>query len=206
MIAGIDEAGKGCVIGPLVIAGVSCNMPEKLLEIGVKDSKKLKHSRRLELGREIREISKVSILKISALELNKLMVQKNLNQILKEGYAQVILKLQPKIVYVDCPDVVSDRFGKNLESMTGVSVVSEHKADEKFPIVAAASIIAKVERDKEIEELKRKYGDFGSGYASDPKTRSYLNRIIREGKIPPFVRKKWKTLSKLMQRRLSEFK
>jgi len=206
MIAGIDEAGKGCVIGPLVIAGVSCNTPEKLLEIGVKDSKKLKHSRRLELGREIREISKVSILKISALELNKLMVQKNLNQILKEGYAQVILKLQPKIVYVDCPDVVSDRFGKNLESMTGVSVVSEHKADEKFPIVAAASIIAKVERDKEIEELKRKYGDFGSGYASDPKTRSYLNRIIREGEIPPFVRKKWKTLSKLMQRRLSEFK
>jgi ribonuclease HII len=72
-------------------------------------------------------------------------------------------------------------------------------------LVAAASIIAKVEREKEIEELKEKLGDFGSGYASDPRTREVLRGWITKGKLPSCVRRRWKTISNLKQQTLEDF-
>ncbi len=207
MIAGIDEAGKGCVIGSLFVAGVCCD--ERTIKIfedlGVRDSKKLSHSKRVELAEEIRRISSVEILRVDAKSLNELMRYKTLNEILRDCYVELISKLKPKLVYVDCPDVKPDRFSKFIESATGVKVIAEHKADEKYVIVSAASIIAKVEREREIQMLKEIYGDFGSGYASDSKTRKFLNEIIKSGKIPDIVRKKWKTIAKLSQRSLNDF-
>ncbi|MBS7633500.1 ribonuclease HII, partial [Candidatus Bathyarchaeota archaeon] len=71
--------------------------------------------------------------------------------------------------------------------------------DQKYPIVSAASVIAKVERDREIELLRQQYGDFGSGYPSDPKTIVFLHRILQKyGKYPAFVRKSWKPAKKAM--------
>ncbi len=205
MKAGIDEAGKGCVIGPLVIAGVACDCEEELAKIGVKDSKKLSQKRREELAAKIRKIGRVEVGKISANRLDELMGSKTINEILKEFYAVIIRRLQPELAYVDSPDVIPERLSKELESLTGIVVVAEHKADEKYPLVAAASIIAKVEREKEIEKLKAKFGDFGSGYASDPKTRYFLRELISQGKIPSFVRKRWKTVSNLKQQTLEDF-
>ncbi len=205
MKAGIDEAGKGCVIGPLVIAGVACDCEGRLAEIGVKDSKKLSQKRREELAVKIREIGRVEVVKIPAERLDELMGSKTINEILKEFYAEIIRKLQPELAYVDSPDVIPERLSKELENLTGITVVAEHKADEKYPLVAAASIIAKVEREKEIEMLKAKFGDFGSGYASDPRTRDFLKDMISQGKIPSFVRKRWKTVSNLKQQTLEDF-
>jgi ribonuclease HII len=74
-----------------------------------------------------------------------------------------------------------------------VQVISEHQADRNYPVVSAASIIAKVERDHTIEELKCNYGDFGSGYMSDPKTKNFLYTLARKrGEYPDFVRRSWK--------------
>ncbi|MCS7119089.1 MAG: ribonuclease HII [Archaeoglobaceae archaeon] len=202
MIAGIDEAGKGCVIGPLVVVGVACDCEDCLKRIKVRDSKKLTKKRREELAEKIIKIAKIEIVKINAEELDKLMEAKTLNEILKETYEYIIKKLKPSIVFLDSPDVKPERLANYLKSATGVKVVAEHKADEKYPIVSSASIIAKVERDKEIERLKEEFGDFGSGYASDPKTIAYLKG---QKEIPSFVRKKWKTLRKMTQKELHNF-
>ncbi|MCQ4152765.1 MAG: ribonuclease HII [Archaeoglobi archaeon] len=202
MKAGIDEAGKGCVIGPLVVAGVACKSEDYLRSIGVKDSKKLSQKKREELAEKIRRVAKIEVIKIPADELDEMMECKTINEILKESYSEIIKRLKPEIALVDSPDVKPERLASQLREMTGVEVVAEHKADEKFPIVSSASIIAKVERDKEVEILRRKYGDFGSGYASDPKTIAYLKQLKE---IPPFVRRKWKTVERLSQKSIEDF-
>lgn len=196
MKAGIDEAGKGCVIGPLIVAGVACDCEDFLRDLGVRDSKKLSHKRREELAVKIREVAKVEIIKISAERLNELMEVKNLNEILRDAYAEIIMKINPSFVYVDSSDVKPERLSNYLKTLTGVEVLAEHKADEKYPLVSSASIIAKVEREKEIKKLKEEFGDFGSGYSSDLKTLSFLKN---QKSLPPCVRKKWKTLKKLGQ-------
>jgi ribonuclease HII len=202
MKAGIDEAGKGCVIGPLVVAGVACESEDYLRSIGVKDSKKLSQKKREELAEKIRRVARIEVIKIPADELDEMMECKTINEILKESYSEIIKRLKPEIALVDSPDVKPERLASQLREMTGVEVVAEHKADEKFPIVSSASIIAKVERDKEVEILRRKYGDFGSGYASDPKTIAYLKQLKE---IPPFVRRKWKTVGRLSQKSIEDF-
>ncbi|MET1124917.1 MAG: ribonuclease HII [Archaeoglobaceae archaeon] len=206
MIAGIDEAGKGCVIGPLVVAGVAVDDAKVLESLGVRDSKKLSHDKRLELAAEIGKVARVHVVKVDADELDERMSVKTINEVLLECCAEIVRKLKPEIVYVDSPDVVAERFAARLKEMSGVEVVAEHKAEDKFAVVAAASIVAKVEREREIEKLRRTYGDFGSGYASDPKTREYLRRWIVEGRLPPIVRRKWKTVSKVSQTSLNDFK
>lgn len=202
MKAGIDEAGKGSVIGPLIVAGVACDCEEYLSNIGVRDSKKLSQKKREELAEKIREVAKVEVVKLSAEELNELMETKNLNEILRDAYVELITRLSPSFVYVDSSDVNPERLSKYLRDRTGIEVLAEHKADEKYVLVSSASIVAKVEREKEIEKLKEEIGDFGSGYPSDPKTISFLKE---QKSLPSCVRKRWKTLKRLGQRELTEF-
>jgi ribonuclease HII len=208
MILGIDEAGKGPVIGPLVVCGVLCDEEtvEYLKSLGVKDSKKLDKEEREELYSLITPVCKFKVLKISAEELNELMDRFTINEILKRAYVEIIRHFKPKIAYIDCPDINVEKFKHEIEERTGIEIVASHKADEIYPIVSIASIVAKVERDREIDRLKEVYGDFGSGYASDPKTINFLRKYLREnGKFPPIVRKKWKTLRKITTHTLSDF-
>jgi len=208
MIAGIDEAGKGPVIGPLVVCGVMCDeeTAELLKDMGVKDSKKLDRERREELYDTIKSLCKVKVLKISVEDLNRLMENMSINEVLKKAYVEIIRSLKPKVVYIDCPDVNVERFKHEMEERTGVEVFASHKADEIYPIVSMASIVAKVERDFEIDRMKEIYGDFGSGYPSDPRTIEFLRSYLRENKsFPPIVRKRWKTLKRLTTHTLSDF-
>ncbi len=208
-VAGIDEAGKGPVMGPLVVCGVCCNreiLPE-LEKIGVKDSKKLSREKREELAKEISRLCKSCVLKIEPEELDNQMKKKTVNEILTDCYAKIIKKLNPDIVFVDSPDVIPERLAETLRIRTGKDVKAMHRADELKPIVSAASIIAKVERDKEIDRIKDELGvDFGSGYASDERTINFLKEYFRERReFPPHVRKSWRTLNKIRQQSLDEF-
>jgi ribonuclease HII len=109
--------------------------------------------------------------------------------------ARVIEMLKPDIAYVDASDVLEELFKQHILEYLSfkVEIISEHKADKKYPIVSAASIIAKVERDSEIAELAEKYGNFGCGYPTDPKTISFLQKCLQKnGEYPDFVRKSWK--------------
>jgi ribonuclease HII len=202
LIAGVDDAGRGSVIGPLVIAGVLISeedMP-KLVELGVKDSKLLSPQRREKLAAEIKRIAKkYTVIKLSPKDVDAVVERgvklHRLNRLEAQTMAKVIETLKPDIAYVDASDVLEERFKQHiLECLPfKVEIVSEHKADRKYPVVSAASIIAKVERDSEIAELAEKYGDFGCGYPTDPKTISFLQKCLQKtGEYPDFVRKSWK--------------
>jgi ribonuclease HII len=206
MICGIDEAGRGPVLGDLVIAGVACNEEneEYMRGIGVQDSKKVSSRVRERLYKVITSKFEYCLIKITPQELDR----SNINLLEAMKFAEVINTLMPNVAYVDCADVAPSNFFKNLSKYLfhSCSLVIEHKADEKYPVVSAASIVAKVERDRIIEKLKEEYGDIGSGYPSDPKTVAFLERWLKEyGTPPPFARKKWRTLSKLSNSSLLDF-
>ncbi|MBS7608085.1 ribonuclease HII [Candidatus Bathyarchaeota archaeon] len=207
MVAGVDDAGRGSVIGPLVIAGVLVNSEDipKLAQLGVKDSKLLSPTRRETLAVEIKRIAKKHVVvKLSPAEIDKVVMTgrklHRLNWLEAQAMAKVIELLRPNIVYVDASDVLEERFKQQILEFLPfkVEIVSEHKADRKYPVVSAASIIAKVERDREIAELKAKYGDFGCGYPTDPKTMEFLRRCLETFKeYPDFVRKSWRPAKKV---------
>ncbi len=206
LVAGVDEAGRGCIIGPLVIAGISMK-EEKLsflIGLGVKDSKLLSPKKRESLALEITRITERShTLRLLPKEIDRAVKSgrrlHKLNRLEAQNMAKIIELLKPDVVYVDAADVVPDRFKYHIQE--GLSfktrVVSQHKADRIYPIVSAASILAKVERDKEISALRRTYGDFGSGYLTDPKTMVFLNQWLQDNReYPDFVRKSWKPARK----------
>jgi ribonuclease HII len=133
-----------------------------------------------------------------------------LNKLEELKMAEIIRELKPSSIYIDAVDVNEDRFRKsilNLLDYTPKEIISKHKADDLFPIVSAASIIAKDKRDSIIEEMKKKYGDFGSGYTSDKRTTDFLREWIkRNKKIPDFARKSWDTIKKIVDEELSNKK
>jgi ribonuclease HII len=202
LIAGIDEAGRGCVIGPLVVAGVMFkeeNLPI-LMQLGVKDSKLLTPKKREELFPEIIRITeKYVVLKLSPQEIDRAVESHRrlhkLNRLEAEAMGQIVTALKPDIVYVDAADVLEERFGQHIQEASAfkTKIISEHKADRTYPVVSAASVIAKVERDRETAFLREKYGDFGTGYLTDPKTTQFLNDWLRtHPEYPDCVRKSWK--------------
>jgi len=202
LIAGIDEAGRGCVIGPLVIAGILMkeeNLPA-LTYIGVKDSKLLSAKKREVLATEIMRLTeKQAIIKLSPMDIDHAVESgrklHKLNRLEAQTMAQIIQALKPDHVYVDAADVLEERFKHHIqEDLTfKTKIISEHKADRTYPVVSAASIIAKVERDKEIATLTIQYGDFGSGYLTDQKTMKFLKQWLEtHGEYPACVRKSWK--------------
>jgi ribonuclease HII len=208
-IAGVDEAGRGCVIGPLVIAGVLVDeeAQAKLQEISVKDSKLLSLLTREKLYSQIRRIAeRVISLSVSPVEIDRVVFAgvkfRRLNWLEAQKMAKIIDMLNPELVYVDAPDVFEDRFKQQIlkNSRLKPTVIAEHHADRTYPAVSAASIIAKVERDHAIAKLKKKFGNFGSGYPSDPATIRFLQEYTKTEMLPNIVRRSWKTVKKLRTR------
>jgi ribonuclease HII len=208
-IAGVDEAGRGPLIGPMVVCGVLVDLDSltKLERIGVRDSKVLTPTRREQLKTEIEPIAeKVVIRSLSAIEIDRLRKRMTMNEIEVREFAEVVKTLNPERVFLDAADVKAARFGTNVGEMSGLIsrgavIVSEHKADSKYPVVSAASIIAKVERDRTIHRLHARYGDFGSGYPSDPKTTAFVKHLVQEGKeLPSIIRHSWDSIRKIREK------
>ena len=208
-VCGVDDAGRGPVIGPLVVAGIRIEEEklDQLRSLGVKDSKKLSPEARLKLSIEIPEIvDEYHIVELEAAHLDRVVNHspkfQRLNLLEARAMAEVIEKLKPHLVYVDASDTRPERFKNNiLENLSfKPRVVSEHHADEKYPSVSAASILAKVRRDSRIEELRKEYGNIGSGYAHDPITVRFLSEYyLMNQDFPPIVRRSWKTLRNIVR-------
>ncbi len=149
------------------------------------------------MARRINKIAECHTVHIQARDIDNLRAKNiNLNEIEKIAIKKIIGIFDPDTAYIDCLDVKPQRFCDEMESFRdGLSVIAEHKAEDKYQIVAAASIVAKVERDMEIEKLKKEYRDIGSGYPSDPKTIAFLKRFSYEN-LPDFVRRSWATVKK----------
>ena len=202
LVCGVDDAGRGSVLGPLVIAGISIekNKIKYLKAIGVKDSKQLSPQSRENLYDKI--ISLVEgyyVAKISPRTIDKSVSKNLLNQLEANYMAKVVKKLGASSSYVDSCDVNPKRFGLYISNLARTGkIISSHHADRKYPVVSAASIIAKVNRDRVIEKLGKNH-DLGSGYPSDPKTMEFIKYwISQNGDVPIFVRKSWKPVKILL--------
>lgn len=223
IICGVEEAGRGPVIGPLVMAVASIDEKEeyRLKNIGVKDSKKLSPLQRERIFESLEEMEKKGILKfiikiVSPQEIDDALNSDHTNLNFLEADTSIVLIngiLQETNIgkaILDCPSnniksyqtYVKERLTKPIE------VIAEHKADENYLIVAAASILAKVTRDQEVQKIKQEIGnDFGSGYPSDPKTQEFLEKYSEQ--YPGIFRKTWmsykKSINKKNQKTLGDF-
>jgi ribonuclease HII len=205
-IAGIDDAGRGCVIGPLVIAGAvfSLNGINKLKSIGVKDSKLLSPKKREELQKKIQKIAlEIEYLELQPEEIDKVVFRgkplRRLNYLETMSMAKILRKMKIDIAYVDPTDVDHHRCARQMKRVIPykIEIICEPKADRTYLTTGAASILAKVLRDNRIEELKEIHGDFGSGYPHDKNTIRFLESYIEYKKeLPNFIRKSWYTIRK----------
>lgn len=205
LVCGVDEAGRGSVLGPLVIAGISIERKnvEKLVEIGVKDSKLLSVQSREDLYDKILSIVEdYHVVKIPPKTIDKSVSQNLLNYLEADYMAKVVKKLGAAHSYVDSCDTNPKRFGLYISSLAKTGkITSAHHADRKYPVVSAASIIAKIHRDKTIAKLQKNHEkhDLGSGYPSDAKTMGFIKEWISvNGDVSVFVRKSWKPVKILL--------
>jgi len=211
-ILGIDEAGRGPVIGPMVIAGY-CIDEEKielLKSLGVRDSKELTRKQREEIYDEIIKLTdKYKYIIIGPKTIDHYVYKNRLNYLEFENMVKIIEEIKPNTVIIDSPLVntkkVIEYIKNNLK--INVEIIAENKADKNYPVVSAASIIAKVIRDKEIDKIEKKINiNFGSGYPSDERT----IKAIKENYeiLKDYIRESWMTVKRTKigdQKNISDF-
>ncbi len=199
--AGVDEAGRGPVIGPMVMAIAVIDQKDIniLRELGVKDSKLLTEKKREELYPKLLDISIENYtVSVSASQIDDLREIMSLNELEANMCSNLVnmLKSSPKAIYIDCPDInpksYQNKVLRNLNEKH--NLVCEHKADYKYISTGVASIIAKVQRDKSISEIEQKLGiKVGSGYPSDPYTKKFLRENLNNKDVQKYIRKSWQT-------------
>ncbi len=221
--SGIDEAGRGPLIGPLVICAAAIKKGDegKLKEIGVKDSKLLTEKQREEILKSLTGLIHYELVMIQPSEIDEAVTSEttNLNWLEANHGAALLNKLDAKLdndvveSIIDCPSTNIDAYKNYFQERVDnkdIKLIVEHKADFNYLIVGAASIIAKVAREKELEKLRKKFKlDFGSGYPADPKTKKFADENWNNSKISHLFRKSWETYRKIAtrgnQKNLSEF-
>lgn len=223
-IIGADEAGRGPVIGPMVVCAVAMHkdMVDGLTSMGIRDSKKLTPKVRKDLAKRIRNMYIHSLNIIQAEEIDLMRSEMSMNEIEVLAFSRVILDVVSKVmsmdptangftIYIDSADVNEDRFGDAIKSSITsimdnieIDVISKHRADSTYAIVGAASILAKVKRDDIVEKIAKELEraipgvPLGSGYPSDPRTVAFIREYIRKYHIlPPHTRNSWKTVKRL---------
>jgi ribonuclease HII len=208
-ILGLDEAGRGSVLGPLVVGGYVWEAEDQapLRAAGADDSKALLHLRRIEVRTRLAELGRGLLRSIAATAID----DGNVNHLEEEAFLDLVREVRPDRVYLDAPvhPAGIPRLRERLVARSGVADwIVENKADATWPVVGAASIFAKVARDGAIAEIDlvvvaAGQGSIGSGYPSDPVTRAFLSaRLAETTPLPAFVRTRWGTLDVLRQQAL----
>ena len=207
-ILGIDEAGRGALIGPLVISGVLME-DHKLHTIdGLKDSKKLTPKQREKIFKELSTKTKSITIKIPPHEIDEALESQHLNLNWLEALhiAKLINSFKPDKVIIDCPSPNIKAYEEYIKRHLSVKpkLVLEHKADEKHAIVALASILAKVTRDTEVKKIEERIKKtIGSGYPADEITQKFLKEHHEEH--ASIFRKSWEPYKRLRQTKLEQF-
>ena len=202
-VVGLDEAGRGSVLGPLVVGAFCCDegRSDELVATGVRDSKQLTPARREARGDLLAELGQCRTIPIPPRTVDRYVRRGDLNELELEMFAALVRELRPQIVFVDACDPDAARFGRRLSELSGAiaAVVSAHHADEDVPVVSAASVVAKVARDQAMERLRSEVDEeLGSGYPSDPATAACVERHARDGgAIPTWMRRSWETVQRV---------
>jgi ribonuclease HII len=201
---GFDEAGRGSVLGPLVVGGYLLAEADvdAIREAGGRDSKGMTAARREAAAGRLRALGEGwRTVSITPAEIDR----GNLNALEEDAFVRICSELSPDAVQIDAPVAprgieafrarMAARFDLPLDRVTATP-----RAENRFPAVGAASVLAKVERDAALEHIREQHGDLGSGYPSDPVTRAYLTGLLRRGDdLPEFVRTRWDTLKRLKE-------
>lgn len=205
---GVDEAGRGPVLGPMVVAAVLIDDHDAFDTLAVKDSKKLTPLQRERLYQELLSCTTVSVESVEPCDIDANRRSCSLNDIETDTFVRALSRLpyQGHEIYVDCCDTVEERFGRLIsERLGGPTVHSRHHSDEDVPCVSAASIVAKVVRDRAVasinEQVQQRWGiTAGSGYPIDGTTMAFL-RFVQENELrfPSFVRRSWATARRFNQ-------
>ncbi|MEK6925417.1 MAG: ribonuclease HII [Nanoarchaeota archaeon] len=206
-LLGIDDAGRGPILGPMYLAGVLIKSTDetKLKNLGAKDSKLLIHSQRIKIAIEIEKISKYHVEESSPREIDEAVETINLNTLEAKKAAEIINKLNNKKdkikVIVDCPSVNTVAWKNKMISFIdhtdNLTILCEHKADFNHLVVGAASILAKVSRENAVDNLKKQFGNIGSGYPADPVTIEFIKSQGKDLAKTGIVRQSWATWKKL---------
>jgi ribonuclease HII len=205
-VLGIDEAGRGSVLGPLVVGGFLAEQDrlDELRKLGVRDSKLLNRAQRESLFDGLKEIGERIAIEIPPSEIDSAVAHRQLNVLEARIFARLLRMTDAREVFVDACDPVQERFGRRVKSMarTAAHVVSRHHADRDLPIVSAASIVAKVCRDRAMDRLRTQLDlDCGSGYPSDAKTQQFVTtHLSQETDRVAWLRYSWNTIDKLKPR------
>jgi len=202
-ILGIDEAGRGSVLGPLVVGGflVRSDRVDALRALGARDSKQLSPSARERVYAMLPTVGECRSMVLTPREIDRFVAHGRLNELEARAFGALIRQLSPDVAHVDACDVDADRFARTVAHWadTPARVVARHHADRDDVIVGAASIIAKVRRDRAIDRLRERLGqEIGSGYPSDRRTVEFLrNYLVRSASPPPWVRTEWATMERV---------
>ncbi|MDF9745586.1 ribonuclease HII [Natrinema salsiterrestre] len=204
---GVDEAGKGPALGSMFAAAVNCEEPSDLPE-GIRDSKRLTPERREELAASLRADDGIAI---GVAEITPARIddpETDMNSLAVDAHASAIERVVADLERTeatsgsisglcDACDTDADRFARRVTaacSLEPLEIDARHGADDDSPLVGAASIVAKVERDAHVATLAEEYGEIGSGYPGDATTREFLASYADEHhELPPFARESWST-------------
>jgi ribonuclease HII len=214
-VVGVDEAGRGAWIGPLVVGAVAVppgDVP-RLRAAGARDSKTLSPSRREAVYARIEALGETRSIDLAPREIDRHVVHGGLNDLESRTFGEIVREFAPARAFVDACDTDAARFGRRVSEVAGpgVEVISRHRADSRFPLVGAASIVAKVRRDRAIAKLAEILGEeIGSGYPSDSRTVEFVTRYVRaSGTRPDWLRESWATTQRIIPalptRTLDEF-
>ncbi|MDY7081153.1 MAG: ribonuclease HII [Halobacteria archaeon] len=194
---GVDEAGKGAVLGNMIVVALGIGTDgDGSIDSELRDSKKLSPARRVEIAQELRERARFSVVEIPPGEIDSYLEtpDESMNDLMVEAHSRALNRIDTREgerVIVDASDVSAERFARRVSSKLDFEIEAEHGADDSYEAVSGASILAKVERDSHIRSI---HPDAGSGYPSDPKTREFIRRNVREtGELPSEARKTWQT-------------
>ncbi len=204
LLLGVDEAGKGPVVGSMFVAGLVID-EDRLFDLagfGVKDSKLLSPAKREILSRKILGVATDHyILEVPPKVIDELRLVMTMNEIMVKSFSSVVARLYADRGILDAADVNEQRFADRVkaESKTSMQILAEHKADARHQVVSAASILAKVKRDASMRELEEAlHCKIGSGYPHDPDTLAFLNRWVQENReLPSCARHSWATAERI---------
>jgi ribonuclease HII len=203
----LDEAGRGSFVGPLVVGGfcVAADRVEELGPLGAKDSKALTPAARERVFAALKTVGSRHHIALSPRTVDCSVDRGRLNDLEAETFARIIRDLAPTVAYVDACDPNARRFGLKVARLAGgaTRVVARHHADRDLPVVGAASIVAKVERDAALSRLREDLGpELGSGYPSDTRTVRFVRATLADGRTTPvWLRRSWATMQRVKPRR-----
>lgn len=216
-LCGVEEAGRGPVIGPMVMAACWVEDEELVKATGAKDSKQLTPEQRAAIFEKLTDLKQqkkidfeITILTPQEIDAAVEGASDNLNKLELRTSAVLInaalRRANISRVLIDCPTVSTQKYAAAVkmlvdeEKRDAIEIIAENKADEHYPIVGAASILAKVTRDREIEKLKEKFKtNFGSGYPADPLTQQFLRKNYAKKEFAGIFRKSWASYKVLVQ-------